>query len=73
MSDIDFTRDELWVLEARARRRSDEVLNESWKRAYADLAYACSVLDAHFARSAVSMPLPNDPPQEARPTAGARP
>jgi len=48
---MDFTREELWVLESRARQAADDVLNENWKRAFQDLQHAACVVDAFIARS----------------------
>jgi hypothetical protein len=50
---MEFTREELWKLQERAEKGMDSVLNENWKRAYADLIHATSTLDAFIARSTV--------------------
>lgn len=53
---MDFTREDMWALEGRAKRAEEAVLNPSWKRALADLAHAASVVDAFIARSSVCVP-----------------
>ncbi len=56
-----FDRETLFSIEAEARKASRDVVNEDWKRAYEELAYACNVLDAFVARSSVT---PSEPPPQ---------
>ena len=46
-------REQLQAIEQKARERGCEHINPAWRRAYLDLAHACSVLDAFQARSSV--------------------
>ena len=46
-----FTREELWILESKALKEADSVLNPSWKRALTRLADAACEIDAYLARS----------------------
>lgn len=50
---LPFRRKELWPIVTRAEELSRLVPNPRWKRAYADLAQAASVVDAFLARSTV--------------------
>jgi hypothetical protein len=46
-----FDRDYMQDLLRRARRERDDLLNPEWIMAYDNFIFACSVLDAFFARS----------------------
>jgi hypothetical protein len=46
-------REQLQAIEQKARERGCEHIKAAWRRAYLDLAHACSVLDAFLARSSV--------------------
>lgn len=48
-----FTREELWEIEARCTRMTEIVINPNWIRAYQDLRHAACCLDAFIARSSV--------------------
>lgn len=47
----EFTREELWGLEERAKRAAAAIPNPAWKLAYEQLHLALSTVDAFIARS----------------------
>ena len=51
-----FEREELWKIERQAREEASIVVNQDWKRALGDLAYAANVVDAHIGRASEGVP-----------------
>lgn len=52
----DFTREELWDLETRARYWGETASNPYWITAYRNLDQALNTLDAFIARSSTGVP-----------------
>lgn len=56
----DFSEHELNTIEKRALYYKHTCLNESWQRAYGELAYACNVLHAFMRRCTVEGSIADD-------------